>query len=51
MVTFRLALRLKVFQYILVRSLFSSDLNRVCRAWHRTSGVQVPVPGIIGAEG
>jgi hypothetical protein len=23
----------------------------VCQAWHRTNGVQVPVPGISGAEG
>jgi hypothetical protein len=24
---------------------------RVCRAWHRTYGVKVPVPGFRGAEG
>ena len=24
---------------------------RVCQAWHRTDGVEVPVPGISGAEG
>ena len=24
---------------------------RVCQAWHRTSGVEVPVPGIREAEG
>ena len=30
------------------------ELRRVCRAWHRTSGVEVPpspTPGISGAEG
>ncbi|MDY6857246.1 MAG: hypothetical protein SWO11_21595 [Thermodesulfobacteriota bacterium] len=26
-------------------------LNRVCRAWHRTSEVRVLVPGVRGAEG
>ena len=25
--------------------------ERVCQAWHRTSGVEVPVPGIREAEG
>jgi hypothetical protein len=25
--------------------------SRVCRAWHRANGVQVPVPGVRGAEG
>jgi predicted Zn-ribbon and HTH transcriptional regulator len=25
--------------------------ERVCRAWHRTYGVKVPVPGFSGAEG
>jgi hypothetical protein len=25
--------------------------ERVCQAWHRTHGVEVPVPGISGAEG
>jgi hypothetical protein len=25
--------------------------GRVCQAWHRTNGVQVPVPGVSGAEG
>ena len=24
---------------------------RVCRAWHRTYGVKVPMPGFRGAEG
>jgi hypothetical protein len=24
---------------------------RVCQAWHRAHGVEVPVPGIRGAEG
>jgi hypothetical protein len=24
---------------------------RVCRTWHRTHGVQVPVPGVSAAEG
>jgi len=28
-----------------------SRLARVCRAWHRTCGVEVPTPGIRGAEG
>jgi hypothetical protein len=23
----------------------------VCQAWHRTHGVEVPVPGVSGAEG
>jgi hypothetical protein len=26
-------------------------LSRVCRTWHRTHGVQVPVPGVRAAEG
>jgi hypothetical protein len=25
--------------------------GRVCQAWHRANGVQVPVPGLSGAEG
>ena len=25
--------------------------RRVCRTWHRTSGVQVPVPSVRAAEG
>ena len=25
--------------------------GRVCRTWHRTHGVQVPVPGVRAAEG
>ena len=25
--------------------------QRVCQAWHRANGVQVPVPGLSGAEG
>ena len=25
--------------------------GRVCQAWHRASGVEVPVPGSRGAEG
>ena len=25
--------------------------KRVCRAWHRTNRVEVPVPGVRGAEG
>jgi len=29
----------------------AADFSRVCRAWHRTSGVEVPTPGISGAEG
>jgi hypothetical protein len=24
---------------------------RVCQAWHRANGVEVPVPGMSGAEG
>ena len=27
------------------------ERRRVCRAWHRTHGVQVPVPGVSAAEG
>jgi len=27
------------------------DAERVCRAWHRAYGVEVPVPGVRGAEG
>jgi hypothetical protein len=26
-------------------------LSRVCQAWHRANGVEVPVPGMSGAEG
>ena len=29
----------------------AADRRRVCQAWHRSSGVQVPVPGNRGAEG
>src|SRR5215831_16039739 len=29
----------------------AADAERVCQAWHRTSEVQVLVPGIRGAEG
>jgi len=29
----------------------AGDASRVCQAWHRTSEVQVLVPGIRGAEG
>jgi hypothetical protein len=29
----------------------AGELGRVCQAWHRTSEVQVLVPGIRGAEG
>jgi hypothetical protein len=29
----------------------AAELKRVCRAWHRANGVQVPVPGVRGAEG
>ena len=29
----------------------AADGQRVCQAWHRTSRVQVPMPGIGGAEG
>jgi hypothetical protein len=33
-------------------SLTMKQVNRcVCRAWHRTYGVKVPVPGFRGAEG
>lgn len=31
--------------------LAAGELYRVCRAWHVTNGVEVPVPGIRGAEG
>jgi hypothetical protein len=27
------------------------DPQRVCRAWHRAYGVEVPMPGFRGAEG
>jgi hypothetical protein len=27
------------------------DLHRVCQAWHRACGVEVPTPGVRGAEG
>ena len=29
----------------------AAQFERVCRAWHRANGVQVPVPGVRGAEG
>jgi len=29
----------------------AGDFRRVCRAWHRANRVQVPVPGVRGAEG
>ena len=29
----------------------AADAGRVCQAWHRSSGVEVPVPGYRGAEG
>jgi hypothetical protein len=29
----------------------AAQLWRVCQAWHRAHGVEVPVPGIRGAEG
>ena len=29
----------------------AADAERVCQAWHRSSGVEVPVPGNRGAEG
>ena len=33
------------------RSAAAGYRERVCQAWHRSSGVQVPVPGNRGAEG
>ena len=33
------------------KSARAAELRRVCQAWHRTSEVQVLVPGIRGAEG
>jgi hypothetical protein len=33
------------------RLLPAGDCCRVCQAWHRACGVQVPTPGIRGAEG
>ena len=29
----------------------AADPHRVCRAWHRASRVEVPIPGVSGAEG
>ena len=29
----------------------AADFDRVCRAWHRAYGVEVPMPGFRGAEG
>ncbi len=29
----------------------AADPGRVCRAWHVTCGVEVPMPGVSGAEG
>jgi len=29
----------------------AAEPQRVCQAWHRSSGVEVPVPGNRGAEG
>jgi hypothetical protein len=28
-----------------------AEPERVCQAWHRSSGVEVPAPGYRGAEG
>ena len=29
----------------------AADAGRVCQAWHRASRVEIPMPGIGGAEG
>lgn len=34
-----------------LRSMAASELRRVCQAWHVTSWVQVPWPGLRRAEG
>jgi hypothetical protein len=31
--------------------LAAGEFERVCRTWHRTNGVQVPMPGVSAAEG
>jgi len=33
------------------RLIAAADFRRVCRAWHRASRVEVPIPGVSGAEG